>query len=129
MNFRIIYHKNKIFYYHEYENYSDVENKYTETENDNKVIIDISQNKIIKQKGDDIVIDKIFKYNNNNLFNFFEKKYHIAIYFVGHFVPKCDKLLELQLNNYKNCTFDIYIVTEKSRLYGMFNNIKNGFFC
>ena len=121
MNYRIIYHDDKIFFYDNFICKKNAESKYDLINNNNKIIID-SSNNIIRKKGEENIIEKLVKYNNNNLFKntYNQKKYHLALFFLGHFVPNSEKLIELQLNNYLNCTFDIFIVTEKERVYGRF---------
>ena len=128
MNYRLLYHKEKKFYYKNFCDLDECKENYDNLLNDNKILVDVS-NTILYQYGNEDIIKKISKYNKENLFNkeeleILEKKYHIAIYFMGHFVPNCEDLVELQLNNYVNCTFDIYILTEKVRLYGRFLDMK-----
>ena len=131
MNFRIIYHKNKNFFYKNFNDINKCKENYKNLDNNNKIIIDISNN-ILEKLGEEEIINKLLKYNLQNLFSYQElkknklsKKYHIALYFLGHFIPNCEELVELQLNNYINCTFDIYIITEKVRLYGRLKNKNN----
>lgn len=127
MNYRILYHNDKIFFYDNLLNKNEAINKYNLIENDNKILIDLSNNNILEQSGDDNLIKNLIKYNNCNLFKLNaskSNKYHLALYFMGHFLPNCEKLVELQLNNYLNCTFDIFIITERSRVYGRFVNPK-----
>jgi|688.fasta_scaffold271560_2 hypothetical protein len=116
--FRVIYHKQFIFYFEEFENYNDAFEYFNTIHDLNKILCDINNN-ILAQNDNNIIIDELLKYNSQLLLNN-EKKYHLAIYFVGHFLPNCDDLIQLQLNNYKNCSFDIFVITEHTRLYGRF---------
>ena len=130
MSFRILYHDDKIFFYNNYKDFQEALQKYEsiKTESNNKVLITLPEYDILKKEGDEKVINKLLKYNSTNLYNkntiekYNNEKYkpHIALLFLGHFIPNSEKLVELQINNYLNCTFDIYIVTERNRVYGRF---------
>jgi hypothetical protein len=121
MKYRILYHNDKIFFYNDYDNFTEVEIIYNNNQNNNKLLINIFDNTVIKKYGDENIINKLLIYNLK-LLTKCVSKYHIALYFTGHFLPNCDHLVELQLNNYINCTFDIFIVTERTRIYGRFYN-------
>lgn len=133
MTFRIIYHDEKIFYYKNTEDLKEALLFYDNLSVKNKVLIISETKHIVKQDGEQLIIDKLMKYNNENLYQEeHENKYHVALYFLGHILPNCEKIIELQMNNYVNCTYDIYIVTERKRVYGRFKDnkkVKNMLMC
>ena len=121
MSFRIIYHNEKIFFYNDYNNFQQAITQYELIENNNKILLTLPNNDILKKEGNAEIINKLIIYNKNNIYHEKnEKKYHVALYFLGHILPNCEKTIELQMNNYINCTYDIYVVTEKKRVYGRF---------
>lgn len=131
MNYRVLYFNKKIFYFYEFENFNDAQEKYNEIDVNNKIIIEIKTFDIKEKNGEENIIKKILEFNHKKLYNYEnineEKKYHIAILFPCHFSPGCEDVLELQLNNLINCTFDIFIVTEKKRCYQRFLLMKHYF--